>query len=92
MILLLFYGMKLQAFIGDSFTPMLPLLLFFYPHSTILCSSVLLHCSAFFSILVHFILYPLSFLSFVLVLSLSVLVSFLSFFFTWGGLYYTLYV
>ncbi|CAH7668973.1 hypothetical protein PPACK8108_LOCUS3527, partial [Phakopsora pachyrhizi] len=29
MILLLFYGMKLLAFISDFFTPMLPLLLFF---------------------------------------------------------------
>ncbi|CAH7670543.1 expressed protein [Phakopsora pachyrhizi] len=38
--------MKLLAFIGDFFTPMLPLLLFFYPHSTILCSTTLLHYSA----------------------------------------------
>ncbi|CAH7686242.1 hypothetical protein PPACK8108_LOCUS20864, partial [Phakopsora pachyrhizi] len=42
MILLLFYEMKLLVFIGEFFTPMLPLLLFFYPHSPILCSSVLL--------------------------------------------------
>ncbi|CAH7671629.1 expressed protein [Phakopsora pachyrhizi] len=82
-----------MAFIGDFFTPMLPLLLFFYAHSTILCSTTLL--------LFLVILYPLLFCSFILVLSLSCssplnpfLISFLffSFLFTWGGLYYTLYV
>ncbi|CAH7679332.1 hypothetical protein PPACK8108_LOCUS13287, partial [Phakopsora pachyrhizi] len=86
---------KLLAFIGDLFTPMLPLLLFFYPHSTILCSTTLL--------LFLVILYPLLFCSFILVLSLSCsspsnpflilsLYPFFSFFFTWGGIYYTLYV
>ncbi|CAH7670894.1 hypothetical protein PPACK8108_LOCUS5641, partial [Phakopsora pachyrhizi] len=86
---------KLLAFIGDFFTPMLPLLLFFYPHSTILCSTTL--------ILFLVILYPLLFCSFILALSLSCssplklfltlsLYPFFSFLFTWGGLYYTLYV
>ncbi|CAH7688401.1 expressed protein [Phakopsora pachyrhizi] len=49
MILLLFNEMKLLAFVGDFFTPMLSFLLFFYSHSTILCFSFLLHCSAFLS-------------------------------------------
>ncbi|KAI8460590.1 hypothetical protein BY996DRAFT_6715024 [Phakopsora pachyrhizi] len=39
MILLLFNEMKLLAFVGDFFTPMLFFLLFFYSHPTILCSS-----------------------------------------------------
>ncbi|CAH7690914.1 expressed protein [Phakopsora pachyrhizi] len=51
---------------------MLSFLLFFYSHSTVLCSSVLLF---FFlkkrKILIHFILYPLLFCPVILVLSLS---------------------
>ncbi|CAH7681959.1 expressed protein [Phakopsora pachyrhizi] len=77
MILLLFNEMKLLAFVGDFFTPMLFFLLFFYSHSTILCSSVLLHCSTallFFLIVLNlFILYLLLFCPFIFVLSLSCL-------------------
>ncbi|CAH7671768.1 hypothetical protein PPACK8108_LOCUS6583 [Phakopsora pachyrhizi] len=65
MILLLFYEMKLLAFIGELFTPMLSLLLFFL-FITPLFSAPL---SCFFFLL--FILYPLLFCSFILVLSLS---------------------
>ncbi|CAH7690483.1 hypothetical protein PPACK8108_LOCUS25838, partial [Phakopsora pachyrhizi] len=75
MLFLSFYEMKLLAFIGHFFTPMLPLLLLFYPHSTILCSSVLLHSSDFFLILIHFILYPLSFCPLSLCCPYTVLVS-----------------
>ncbi|CAH7687200.1 hypothetical protein PPACK8108_LOCUS21949 [Phakopsora pachyrhizi] len=45
MILLLFYEMKLLAFIGDFFTPMLPFLLFFYSslqYSLLLCPAPLI--------------------------------------------------
>ncbi|CAH7676182.1 hypothetical protein PPACK8108_LOCUS11291, partial [Phakopsora pachyrhizi] len=77
MILFFFYEMKLLAFIGDFFTPML--------HSYCSLSSLhysLLLCPAplfcFFLILVHFILYPLLFCPVILVLSLSC-----------SGLYYT---
>ncbi|CAH7669685.1 hypothetical protein PPACK8108_LOCUS4326, partial [Phakopsora pachyrhizi] len=60
MILLLFYEMKLLAFIGDFFTPMLTLYYSFIPHSTIICSSVLPQCSA------SFFCNPLSSLSCIL--------------------------
>ncbi|CAH7684221.1 hypothetical protein PPACK8108_LOCUS18300, partial [Phakopsora pachyrhizi] len=69
--------MKLLAFVGDFFTPMLSFLLFFYSHSTILCSTALL----FFLI----ILYLLLFCPFIFVLSLSCLNPLNPL----GGLYYT---
>ncbi|CAH7688145.1 hypothetical protein PPACK8108_LOCUS23061, partial [Phakopsora pachyrhizi] len=50
MILLLFYKMKLLAFIGDFFTPMLPLLLFFLSslHYSLLLCPAPLFCFFFF--------------------------------------------
>ncbi|CAH7688184.1 hypothetical protein PPACK8108_LOCUS23112, partial [Phakopsora pachyrhizi] len=67
MILLLFYEMKLLAFIGDFFTPMLPSYCSFI--LTTLFSAPL--SCFFFLILVHFILYTLLFCPVIFVLSLS---------------------
>ncbi|CAH7690454.1 hypothetical protein PPACK8108_LOCUS25806 [Phakopsora pachyrhizi] len=60
MILLLFYEMKLLAFIGDFFTAMLPLLLFFYSsllYSLLLCLAPLFCFFFFFN---PYSLYPVS--------------------------------
>ncbi|CAH7684318.1 hypothetical protein PPACK8108_LOCUS18424, partial [Phakopsora pachyrhizi] len=63
MILVFFYEIKLLAFIGDFFTPMLPLLLFFYSslhYSLLLCPAPLfyffLFCNPLSSALLFFIL------------------------------------
>ncbi|CAH7672560.1 expressed protein, partial [Phakopsora pachyrhizi] len=68
MILLLFNEMKLLAFIGDFFTPMLPLLLFFYSslhYSLLLCPASLPCFFSFSSLSCTFcssVLYPCAFL------------------------------
>ncbi|CAH7685859.1 hypothetical protein PPACK8108_LOCUS20451, partial [Phakopsora pachyrhizi] len=79
MILLLFYEMKLLAFIGDFFTPMLPLLLFFYSslHYSLLLCPAPLFCFFFLLSFIFFMLYPLFFCSLSLGCPCPVLVSFL---------------
>ncbi|CAH7681799.1 hypothetical protein PPACK8108_LOCUS14449 [Phakopsora pachyrhizi] len=53
--------MKFLAFVGDFFTPMLPLLLFFYSslHYSLLLCPVPLHCFFFF-LAILYPLYPVS--------------------------------